>query len=125
MEIRRQRLRGRAGPATAGPVSRARVEKVSTPASAASADARMKALDKKAARVIRNREVALRARQAAKTKMKNLESENCNLKSRATTLEIENSTLKSQIEMLRRNAGPNVSPWNDPTFEGVVGAITQ
>lgn len=57
-------------------------------------------LDKKSARVIRNREVALRARQAAKMKMKNLESENCSLKSRATSLETENLTLRNYVQRL-------------------------
>lgn len=62
--------------------------------------------DKKAARVIRNREVALRARQMAKLKMKNLESENCSLKSRATSLESENLTLRSYVHRLTGGRGP-------------------
>ncbi|PXF47289.1 Sn1-specific diacylglycerol lipase alpha [Gracilariopsis chorda] len=62
------------------------------------------ALNRRAARVIRNREVALRARQKQKELMKTLESENCSLKNRATSLELENSTLKMRIDMLRRGA---------------------
>lgn len=61
--------------------------------------------DKKAARVIRNREVALRARQMAKLKMKNLESENCSLKNRASTLESENMTLRSYVQRLTGGRG--------------------
>lgn len=61
--------------------------------------------DKKAARVIRNREVALRARQMAKLKMKNLESENCSLKNRASTLESENITLRSYVQRLTGGRG--------------------
>lgn len=61
--------------------------------------------DKKAARVIRNREVALRARQMAKMKLKNLENENCNLKNRASTLESENLTLRSYVQRLTGGRG--------------------
>lgn len=71
---------------------------ISSPTSTAVAGMSLK--DKKAARVIRNREVALRARQMAKLKMKNLESENCSLKSRATSLESENLTLRSYVHRL-------------------------
>lgn len=65
--------------------------------------------DKKAARVIRNREVALRARQMAKLKMKNLESENCSLKSRASSLESENLTLRSYVQRLTGGRGAPLS----------------
>eukprot|EP00178_Gracilaria_changii_P028043 TRINITY_DN949_c0_g2_i1.p1 TRINITY_DN949_c0_g2~~TRINITY_DN949_c0_g2_i1.p1 ORF type:complete len:196 (-),score=64.62 TRINITY_DN949_c0_g2_i1:368-955(-) len=63
------------------------------------------ALNRRAARVIRNREVALRARQRQKALMKRLETENVTLKSRALSLEQENGTLKTQIEVLRRGGG--------------------
>lgn len=68
--------------------------------------------DKKAARVIRNREVALRARQMAKLKMKNLENENNTLKNRATTLENENLTLRAYLQRLT-SMRPNCEPVND------------
>lgn len=67
------------------------------------ANAAASALDKRTARVIRNREVALRARQAAKAKMHRLESENSNLKSKASHLERENTNLKMQIENLKES----------------------
>lgn len=67
------------------------------------ANAAASALDKKTARVIRNREVALRARQKAKAKMHHLESENTNLKTKASNLERENSNLKMQIENLKES----------------------
>lgn len=59
------------------------------------------AINRRAARVIRNREVALRARQKQKALMKSLESENCNLRTKATTLEEENYKLRTQIEDLQ------------------------
>ncbi|CAN8071839.1 unnamed protein product [Agarophyton chilense] len=62
------------------------------------------ALNRRAQRVIRNREVALRARQKQKALMKSLENENFSLKSKATSLEVENSTLKTQIDLLRRGS---------------------
>lgn len=71
--------------------------------------------DKKAARVIRNREVALRARQMAKMKMKNLENENCSLKNRASTLESENITLRSYVQRLTGGRG---GPLPAPLVQG-------
>lgn len=77
--------------------------------------------------MIRNREVALKARQAAKNKMKNLEQENSSLKSRASVLEVENSTLRSQIQLLRKHAergGIRSSPWDtDIAMHNVVGSL--
>lgn len=78
------------------------------------------AKDKKAARVIRNREVALRARQMAKLKMKNLESENCSLKSRATSLESENLTLRSYVHRLTGGRAPPL-----PLLQSEVGQTGQ
>lgn len=83
-------------------------------------------VDKKTARVIRNREVALRARLAVKAKMKNLQTENTTLKSRATHLEVENSTLRIQIEGLKQNLSKTASTnWHSElSFESIVRAIS-
>lgn len=82
-------------------------------------------VDKKTARVIRNREVALRARQAAKAKLHNLESENSSLRNRASDLEHENSTLKRQIESLRHGVNSQLWPQQDVALEGVVHSINR
>lgn len=57
-------------------------------------------VDKRHARVIRNREVALKARQAAKARLLSLETENKSLKNTARHLQDINSSLKSQIQAL-------------------------
>lgn len=95
--LRRARLTARRARHPA-PRPRARAYRRAGPGDAA-------AIDKKTARVIRNREVALRARQAAKDKLLHLETENTSLRSRAGELEVENSTLRLQIESLRRGGG--------------------
>mmetsp|Transcript_25486 Transcript_25486/g.61958 ORF Transcript_25486/g.61958 Transcript_25486/m.61958 type:complete len:254 (-) Transcript_25486:25-786(-) len=69
------------------------------------------------ARVLKTREMALRARQRAKERMAKLESENNDLKGRAEQLRNENSELQWQIDMLfkrvesraRQSGGPHGS----------------
>lgn len=73
-------------------------------------------LDRKQARVIRNREVALRARQAAKAKLAMLETENQCLRSTARHLQHINSTLKSQIHALQTTSQPAISDNDITTF---------
>ena len=67
-------------------------------------------LNKKSARIIRNREVALKARQAAKERMQRLFNENAGLRDKAEELEKENGDLKWKIQVLRRavNGGEHV-----------------
>lgn len=64
----------------------------------AAADA---AVDKKAARVIRNREVALKARQAAKEKAARLAADNAALTARVAELVAENAALLAATVSLR------------------------
>jgi len=58
-------------------------------------------LDRRQARVIRNREVALRARRAAKDKMTALVQENGDMAARAASLVAENAALKREVAALR------------------------
>ncbi|OSX69622.1 hypothetical protein BU14_1337s0001 [Porphyra umbilicalis] len=58
-------------------------------------------LDRRQARVIRNREVALRARRAAKEKMMALVQENGDMAARAASLVAENAALKREVAALR------------------------
>jgi hypothetical protein len=71
-------------------------------------------IDKKQARIIRNREVALKARQAAKEKLAQLESDNDALNSNASCLESENATLRSRIQALRHGVFGDRGPPNYP-----------
>lgn len=58
-------------------------------------------LDKKARRVIRNREVALRARRAAKEKMTALVEANGAMAARVESLVMDNEKLKREVAQLR------------------------
>lgn len=83
-----------AGPGTGGDGS-------PTTAAAAAAAAADAAVDKKAARVIRNREVALKARQAAKDKAARLAADNAALTARVAELLAENAALSAAAASLR------------------------
>ncbi|GAB0490224.1 hypothetical protein MMPV_001456 [Pyropia vietnamensis] len=89
--------RGTAPPSAGGGVSVGSPTAVSA-AAAAAADA---AVDKKAARVIRNREVALKARQAAKDKAARLAADNAALTARVAELLAENAALVAAATSLR------------------------
>lgn len=78
----------------AGAIAGSRLETLR--AAAASA-----AQERKHARVIRNREVALKARQAFKARLQSLETENFTLKEKASSLHAENDALRSQILAIR------------------------
>lgn len=108
----------------AKPAGAPKTEAVLRPPSAADGVA-LSAMDKRTARIIRNREVALRARQAQKAKMIRLESENSTLKGKAADLERENGALKAQIDALKHSMGAEGAQggsWanGDVSLDGVI-----
>ncbi|GAB0494894.1 hypothetical protein MMPV_006191 [Pyropia vietnamensis] len=86
--------RGRTGVSAAAGADRCSGSVPLTPAEAAMHDRRQ-------ARVIRNREVALRARRAAKEKMTALVEENGAMAARVESLVVDNERLKQEVAQLR------------------------